>query len=148
MEKDSFSINSSSSDRELIFSGVRENHFTVELISSEFRAIREVYTFTNHHGLPKLFNQLASRKQPWSGDETWDSLEGEFSFSASCSQLGEVLLSVSIWGSPGAPEEWRVSGSVTTDLGQLPKIAEAVSRLFGVEVDTKQFIQADASGGA
>jgi hypothetical protein len=136
MKADSFSIKSSSSDRELVFSRVRENHFTVELVGTEFRAIREVYTFTDHHGLPKLFCWLAAQQRPWSGNQSWGSLEGEFSFSATCSQLGEVFLLVSIWGLPGAPEEWRVSGSVTTELGQLPKIAEGVSRLFGVEVDT------------
>jgi hypothetical protein len=38
---------------------------------------------------------------------------------------------VAILGLEGAPEEWRVSASLTTELGQLPNIAAGAHRFFG-----------------
>jgi hypothetical protein len=76
----SFSIKSNSSDRELIFYGVRENHFIAELSGSEFRVIREVYSFTDPYGMPKLFNRLAAFQGPWSGSENWARLRGSLRF--------------------------------------------------------------------
>jgi hypothetical protein len=130
-----FSIKSNSSDRELAFFGIRENHFTVEFRSAELRVIREVYTFTDDHGLAKLFSRLAAHEQPWVGSNDWASLEGEFSISATCSRSGHVIFSVSLWDSPGAAEEWRVSCALTSELGQLPKIAKGMNRLFGIDAN-------------
>ena len=125
-----FAIKSSSSDLELIFSAPRPDYFTVELQSREFRAIREVWAYTDAQGLAVLFSKLAAQERPWVGAESWASLEGEFSLSAACSARGEVALAVSVSGLPGALEEWGLSATLITELGQLPSIAAAANRFF------------------
>ena len=134
MEAALFSIKSCSSDRELAFVAIRESHFTVEFRSIEVRAIREVYRFPDLPGPEKFFSRLAAHSRPWVGSDDWASLEGEFSIAATCDHLGHVVFSVSICGAFGAADEWRVSGSITSELGQLPKLAEDANRFFGVIV--------------
>ena len=132
MEAFLFSIKSTSSDRELAFSAVRENQFTVEVRSNELRAIREVSSYMDALGLPKLFTRLATHERPWVGSDDWSSFEGEFSLSASCDRLGHVTFSVTICGEPGAADTWQVSTSLTAELGQLQQMAKDANRLFGL----------------
>jgi hypothetical protein len=132
MEGPLFSIKSSASDRELIFLAIRESHFTVEFRSIEIRATREGYRFHDLPGPEKFFSRLAAHKRPWAGSDDWASLEGEFSIAATCDHLGHVFFSVSICGPFGAADEWRASASITSELGQLPKLAEDANRFFGV----------------
>jgi len=120
MSASSFSIKSNASDRELVFSDARRDYFTVELRGSGVRAVGGVY---DAGGLAELFAKLATFERPWSGAETWESVEGEFSIAATCSALGEVRFSVCIRGMLGGPEQWEVSASLVSELGQLPGIA-------------------------
>ena len=90
-----------------------------------------VWAYTDGKGLAALLARLASYERPWSSGECWESIEGEFSLSATCSPLGEVGFSVCIRGLQGAPEEWQASATLTTELGQLPKIAAGAQRFFG-----------------
>jgi hypothetical protein len=59
-------------------------------------------------------------------------LEGEFSLSATRLALGHVTLSILISDAFGADEEWRLSVSLVTELGQLPKIAADASAFFDI----------------
>jgi len=131
MESALFLIKSTSSDRELAFISTREHHFTVEFRSIEVRAIREVYSFPDAPGPETFFSRLAAYDRPWHGKDDWSSLEGEFSISATCDRSGHVVFSISIYGVPGAADEWRVFGSMTSELGQLPSLAKKASRFFG-----------------
>ena len=125
-----FSIRSSSSDRELAFLSLDGDHFTVELRGSALQATHAVWAYTDAKGLANLFARLGSYERPWSSEERWESLEGEFSLSARCSPLGHVDFSVHLHGSQGAPEEWQLTAVLTTELGQLPKIAASASGFF------------------
>ncbi|MFC5527837.1 DUF6228 family protein [Rhodanobacter ginsengisoli] len=125
-------IKSTASDRELAFVGAREHHFTVEFRSLEVRAVREVYSFPDAPGPETFFSRIAAHDRPWAGSDDWSSLEGEFSISATCDRSGHVVFSVSICGVPGAADEWRVTGSITSELGQLPALAKEAIRFFGV----------------
>ena len=107
------------------------DYFTVELRGSSVQATHAVWAYTDAQGLASLFARLASYERPWSSDECWESIEGEFSLSATCSPLGEVSFSVRIRGLQGAPEEWQVSAALTTELGQLPRIAAGAHQFFG-----------------
>ena len=132
LETPLFSIHSNSSDRELAFlSSGKDDYFTVQLRGSSLQATQRVYAYTDRSGLARLFARLSACERPWSGEERWESLEGEFSLSARCSSLGIVTFLVAILGLEGAPEEWRVSASLTTELGQLPNIAAGAHRFFG-----------------
>lgn len=125
-----FSIHSNSSDRALVFLPSEEDYFVVEFRGADLQATRKVYAFAEGAGLRRFFAALAAYERPWSSEETWSSLEGEFSLSASCSRLGIVTFLFAIHGSPGASEEWHVSASITTELGQLPRIAAGAQRFF------------------
>jgi hypothetical protein len=128
-----FSIKSSSSDKEIVFSAPEKDYFTVELKSDEVRAIRKVYAFSPQNPGPKaLFARIARHDRPWESEEGWGSLEGEFSLSATCSQLGVVTFSLSLLSRLGGPEDWSISATLTSDLGQLPSIAAGAEQFFGV----------------
>jgi hypothetical protein len=126
----SFSIRSTSSDRELVFSAPRHDRFLVELRGSGVGAIREVYAYTDPTGLSRFLSNLAAQSRPWVSAETWESLEGEFRLSAECSPVGHVSLSIRIRDMLGGPEEWQLSAVLATELGQLPAIAEHAKSFF------------------
>lgn len=128
-----FSIKSNASDRELAFFAARPDYFTVELRGSDVRAAKEVY---DARGLAELFAKLASFERPWKGSEAWESLEGEFSITATCSTLGEVRFSIRMRDMLAEHEPWEVSARVVSELGQLPDIA----------AHAKVFFDAAASG--
>jgi hypothetical protein len=130
MSESSFSIKSSASDRELVFVLPRPDYFNVELRGVSLSATRKVYAYTDAKGLSSLFSKLAATGRPWTGAERWQSLEGEFSISAQCSALGHVSFAVVIRDQFGGPEEWSVSACITTDLGQLSRLATDAQSFF------------------
>jgi hypothetical protein len=127
-----FSIKSNSSNRELRFLEPRRDLFTVQIHGSGVTARREVSAYTDARGIARLFSKLAACERPWTGVESWTSLEGEFSLSATCSALGHVTLSILISDAFGGDEEWRLSVSLVTELGQLPKIAADARAFFDI----------------
>lgn len=90
-----------------------------------------VWACKDADGLSQLFSRLGAYDRPWSGVESWESLEGEFRLSAVCSPLGKVTFSVQLSGLQGAPEEWSVSASLLTEMGQLQKLSAGAHRFFG-----------------
>ena len=132
MESPSFSIKSSSSEREIFFLDPTEDGFTVAYHSIDVQASCGVYEFLHNDGIATLLQRLASFERPWPGSEQWSSLEGEFSISATCSPLGIVTFIVDLSGLPGAPEEWRLVASLTSELGQLQRLARRASSFFRV----------------
>jgi hypothetical protein len=127
-----FSINSSSSSRELIFLSLQDDCFTVELVGAAVYATQSVSTYTDGHGLASLLGKIAAYERPWSAAESWESLEGDFSISATCSSLGNVTFSVYMCGMLSTPDEWKLSFKLITELGQLPQIATNAHRFFAV----------------
>jgi hypothetical protein len=125
-----FAIHSSSSDRELRFLARNGDVFQVELVGRELTVAHEVSAYTDSKGLLALFEKLAAQVGPWRGAESWTSLEGEFSLIATCSTSGHVHFQVELQGGPGAPEEWRASAGITSELGQLQSIAAAARSFF------------------
>jgi len=125
-----FAIHSSVSDRELRFLARNGDEFQVELLGRELNVVLEVSAYTDSKGLLALFEKLAAHMRPWQGAESWSSLEGEFSLVATCSTSGHVHFRAELWGQPGAPEEWRVSAGITSELGQLQSIAAAARTFF------------------
>lgn len=123
-------LKSSTSDKELVFSAPERDYF-VEFRGYDVRAIRRVYAYSPHSpGLAELFARIASRNGPFAGTESWESLEGEFSLSIACSQPGVVTLLISMRSRPEAPDEWRISETLTVDLGQLSAFATRAKQFF------------------
>ena len=129
-----FSIRSSSSDTELVFSGARKDYFTVELKgNNEVRVIRQVYAYSPHSpNLGAFFLRIAHHNRPWAIAEFWDSLEGEFNLSATCSSLGVVTFSLVMHSRDEVVDGWRIVATLTADLGQLPGIGAAAEQFFRV----------------
>jgi hypothetical protein len=130
MSESFLSIKSNASDRELVLLSPRPNYFVVELRGVTLSAVRKVCAYTDAKGLSSLFSRLAAIGRPWVGVESWQSLEGGFSISAQCSALGHVSFSVVIRDQFGGPEEWSVSACITTDLGQLSRLATDAQSFF------------------
>ena len=130
---ESFSIKSSQSDRELVFSQCDGENFYVALKGRIAGAIR-VYAYAPHtHDLLQWFEVLGGNKKPWSNEITWESLEGELRISATCSALGEVSIYVALIDQQGADEESRIQTALVTELGQLPNISKNAIRFFSNE---------------
>jgi len=125
----SFSIHSTSSSRELIFSDLRHEYFKV-YIKGDVSAYIEVWAYTDANGLYSLFHNLAKYEKPWQGEKRWESIEGEFIISVTCSPLGEVLFTIRLRGQQGAPEEWELSVGLITEFGQLSNIEKHAREFF------------------
>jgi hypothetical protein len=137
MALSSFSIKSSSSDRELVFSEPRKDYFTVELRGNEPRAIRKVYAYSPHSpNIAAFFGRLASYDGPWESVECWESLEGEFALSATCSVLGVITFTLSMHGRLDSQDKWRISTTIIVEFGQLPGIASSAEQFFSVVAGT------------
>lgn len=128
-----FAIHSSESGSRLIFDDVQGDYFTICYTSSEVAVKREVWAYTDSHGLANLFEHLASHELPWSSSEKWESIEGEFSLVATCNSRGIVNLNAKI-STLGNAEPWIFEGNICTEIGQLPAIAKSARQFFGVSV--------------
>ena len=125
-----FSIHSTSSSRELVFSAHKDDYFHVELKGFEISASAGVWAYTDANGLNEFFQELGCFEKPWQGQRSWSSLEGDFSLSETCTSLGNVTFRVALLGLQGAPEEWRAETGLVTELGQLEKIAKQAEIFF------------------
>ncbi len=127
---ENFTIHSTSSDRSLTFTNCRGNYFQVDLKGAGVSASVEVYAYTDALGLNNLFQELSAYNKPWTGTKKWESLEGEFSISATCSTLGNVEFRINLKMLPGHPEESAISTGIASELGQLSHIAKEAERFF------------------
>lgn len=114
---ESFSINSTHSDRKLAFSEFDGENFIFELKGGISVSVR-VYGYAPHtHDLAHWFNEFGNREVPWQGELVWESLEGEFKISATSTSLGQIYITVSLRDLPGAYEESYVQVGIETELG-------------------------------
>lgn len=125
-----FRIKSSDSDLELILKDIKGDYFVAQIISGHLNVRREVWAYTDAHGLADLFEWLASQNRPWSDKQFWESLEGEFRFSATCSSLGKITFEVE-FNHYSCAEEWLVKTKISSELGQLPALAKQAREFFG-----------------
>ncbi len=130
-----FSIHSANSDRELIFSSYQGEQFQIELKGSGISALTGVWTGGKLYSqsLSVFLKELASFTKPWKGSQDWESLEGELSLSVTCATLGQVTFGVEIRSGTGGPEALLIKASITTELGQLEKIAKDAKLFFQEE---------------
>jgi Family of unknown function (DUF6228) len=129
-----FRIKSSDSDLELVFSDIHSDYFNVSIKSIRISATCEVYGYSDAYGFAGLFEFLAAQIQPWKGEETWISLEGEFEFSATCSNLGQITFAVTLSDNRCA-EPWQMNTEISQEMGQLPHLARSARSFFGPSPD-------------
>ena len=127
---ENFSIKSTHSDREIVFSKYDGEDFWVELKGGINTSIR-VYGYAPHsHDLAHWLSELGNYSEPWENEISWESLEGEFKISAKCTSLGHIHIMVSLRDLPGAHEEAFIQVGLETELGQLIIIAKGASNFF------------------
>ena len=121
------SIRSCSSNRELKIRYGSDPYLQVELASFPVSAKVEVWVETGDAaGLQAFLADLGKQRRAWAGLREWQSLEGDFKLSASCTALGNVLFNVELRGLQGAPEEWAVNAGIEYELGQLERITQGL----------------------
>lgn len=130
-----FIIKSSTSDLSLVLSDINGDYFKATLQSSHLNVVREVYAYTDAYGLADLIEFLSSQKKPWVGEESWESLEGEFKLTATCSILGQVIFKIILSEKTGKDEEWLIETGLTNELGQLEELAKSARAFFGGSPD-------------
>jgi len=64
---------------------------------------------------------LGKQGRPWNGVREWQSIEGDFKLSATCTALGNVAFNVELHGLQGATEEWAVTAGIDYELGELER---------------------------
>ena len=125
-----FSIKSTSSDREIFFSKYDGEDFFVELRGNVTATIK-VYGYAPHtYDLAHWFAELGEQDTSWDEAKLWESLEGEFKISATCSSLGQVHFELSLRILPGADEEAYLQVGLETELGQIENISNGASKFF------------------
>lgn len=124
-----FAIRSSSSDRGLGFPARGCDAFRIELPGRGLDAAGGESACTDSKTLA-LFEHPAAHVRPWQGAESGSLLEGELALSATSATRGHIHFRVEPWRQPGAPEEWRASAGITSEMGQLRSMAVAAHPFF------------------
>ena len=116
-------IRSCTSNRELRISCASDSYLLAELTGFSVSARVEVWVETGDAaGLQAFLTDLGKQGRPWSGTRDWQSIEGDFRLSATCTPLGNVVFSVELHGLQGATEEWAVTAGIDYELGQLERL--------------------------
>lgn len=127
---DTFSIKSSSSNEQFVFSERDGEFFQFEVVGEAIRASRKVSTYTDEFGVAKLFSKVDELGTPWHGVESWESLEGEFVINITCDSSGHVTIQIKLTQWNGGNEDWHITVHLNTELGQLTKIASEARAFF------------------
>jgi hypothetical protein len=119
-------IRSCSSNRELRISCASGSYLLAELAGFPASAKVEVWAETGDAaGLQAFLADLGNQVGPWNGTREWQSIEGDFKLSATCTALGNVVFNVKLHGLQGATEEWAVTAGIDYELGQLERLFQA-----------------------
>lgn len=127
---ETFIVKSADTEASLIFSQRVGDDFVVELQSMQLRVVQPVCGYTDPQGVARLFGDAAKHSKPWQGQLQYQSLEQEFSLSATCSLLGVVSLTIG-FSRVGARSEWSATATVQIEFGQLPTLASNAQGFFG-----------------
>ena len=124
------SIRSTESDREFVLSQYQNERMRVDLKGAAISAYADIWLYTDAPDLNSFIQQLGQFENPWQGERSWSSVEGDFSLSATCTSLGAVQFCIELQAAQGAPEEWRVKAGLVVEFGQLPQIAKKFNAFF------------------
>jgi hypothetical protein len=126
---DSTVIKSGNTAATLTFSERDGGYFFVTYESPSVKLRKRVWGYTDCEFLVNLFEFIAKEWKGWDGAQEWASIEGEFGISATCDNLGHVMLTITIKEFDG-PEVWSSQVSLGLDAGQTENIAKKVGQFF------------------
>ncbi len=122
-----FEIFDNKSSRKIRFSMKEKDYFFFEILGDIAGSIR-VYSYSPHSdAIESVFEKLGKLQNPWGGDISWVSLEGEFYINFTCDSVGHVLLSVEI---NNRNEQFKINCGLNLDFGQLQEISRKASGFF------------------
>ena len=127
---DKFSITSSSSNEQYIFSERAGELFNFEVVGESVQASRKVTTYTDEFGIANLFSKLSELNSPWEGAESWKSIEGEFEMAVTCNLTGHVTIQVKLTQWNSGSEDWHLTVHLNTELGRLQQVANEARAFF------------------
>ncbi|MET0044546.1 MAG: DUF6228 family protein, partial [Candidatus Thiodiazotropha sp. 6PLUC3] len=122
---DSAVIKSCSTSATLTFSERDGDYFSVTYESPSVKLKKRVWGYTDCKFLVNLFEFIAKEWKGWDGVQEWASIEGELSISATCDNLGHIMLAITI-REYDSPEVWNSQVSLGIDSGQTENIAKKV----------------------
>ncbi len=125
-----FSIHSVNSDRELVFRDYQEDCYIVDLRGADCSASVQVWDSPAGRHLNEFFHELAETGLPWQGERVWESQEMEMKLTVTCSHLGQVTFRIRLCSHLGSEEEWQVQAGITSELGQLERMAKEANGFF------------------
>lgn len=125
-----FIIQSTHSRISLTFSNLRRDNlesFDVEIKGLNFFGKKRVMLDANNPPIV-FFQYLNEHQNGWKRKKTWHSFEKELILEATHDSMGHIKLSVSI--SNGEPYDWRLSGILELEAGQLEEISHQIETFF------------------
>ncbi len=111
---------------EIVRESGTDDYIMVLLALDELTASRRVYSplGTGGENLADFFSRLAANSQGWSGEEMWESLEGDFSLC--CSHDGVRCVAVQAKLSD-VYRSWKVEIQFVIELGMLDELSTAAT---------------------
>lgn len=101
------------------------DYFLVEAGDSQASARLRVYVYEPAN-LASFFAGMAREWRGWSGEKTWESIEGELGLRAVADGKGHVTLSVRLQAQP-----WRFEGRALLEAGRLERLAAEIAEFIG-----------------
>ena len=104
--------------------------FRVRVMDHNLSAVGQVYAgYAPAHPVP-LFTEMARHWSGWSGELSWESLEGELALRCNHDRLGHISIRVELRSGP-MEVDWRVTAVIMAEAGQLEDIALRAAQFFG-----------------
>jgi len=128
---ESIEIKSGSTAASLKFCNRDSEYFNVVYESPSVKLMKRVWGYTDCKYLVSLFRFMAKEWKGWEGSQEWTSIEGEFGISATCDNLGHILLTLTFKEFDG-PENWKANVQLFIDSGQTETIAKQAAEFFAV----------------
>jgi hypothetical protein len=104
--------------------------FKVRITDVGLSAELEVWAGYHSPTPTPLFEAMAAQWAGWAGELEWSSLERECLIRCTHDRFGHVGVTVTLVKGI-VPEQWRVTGTVYTEAGQLEHLANAAKQFFG-----------------
>ena len=121
MEPHLIVIKSSKKGETLSFEKIGAKQVRICLDGGNFNASVRAYD-ENWSRVGTFFSALAENDGTWSGEKTFEALEGEIPLKATTDNLGHLKLQVRCFHDDG--DRWETSGVIYIDSGSLTSIAD------------------------
>ena len=105
-------------------------HFSVRVTDQNQSAECLIYGAYSALNPVPLFADMAAKWAGWSGEVSWQSLEGEFILRCTRDRWGHIFLRAEIRSGP-MQNDWHVAATVIVEAGQLEDIARRAMSFFG-----------------